>query len=246
MIVISAGMQKAGTGWYYNLTNDLLLRSGHQDARFIRDKFELNDMLLYHNCNIEVLSPFNLRRLEVLHHAGFTFAVKTHSAPTDALKELVRKDIFKITYIYRDPRDVAISAFEHGKDLRSKGRLDTFAKLNNLENAIMFANTLLDVWNQYRELNQILICRYEDLVSDPKREMIKLMDFLDLECAPSQLDEIIESYSKKRILNNEKMQGFLHYNQGFAGRYRLQMTSDNIALCNRYFGHYLPQMGYTE
>ncbi len=246
MIVISAGMQKAGTGWYFNLTNDLLIRAGHQDVRFIRDKFELNDMLLYHNCNIEVLSPFNLRRLEVLHHAGFTFAVKTHSGPTAALKELVRKGIFKITYIYRDPRDVAISAFEHGNDLRSKRRTDTFAKLNNLENAIMFAHDVLGVWNQYRQLNQILICRYEDLVSNPKREMIKLMDFLDLKLASSQLEEIIESYSQNRILNNKKMQGFLHYNQGVSGRFKHQMTPENLALCNQYFGHYLQQMGYAE
>lgn len=246
MIVISAGMQKAGTGWYFNLTNDLLVRAGHEDVRFIRDKFELNDMLLYYNCNIEVLSPFNLRRLEVLHHAGFTFTVKTHSGPTAALKELVRKGIIKITYIYRDPRDVAISAFEHGIDLRFKGRKDTFAKLINLENAIMFAHDLLGIWDQYQQLDQILLCRYEELVSNPKRELIKLMDFLGLKLARSQLDAIIEKYSRNRILNNKSMQGFLHYNQGVSGRFRRQMTDDNLALCNRYLGGYLPRMGYTE
>jgi len=102
----------------------------HEDARFIRDKFALSDMLLHYNCNLELLSPFNLRRLEVLHHAGFTFAKMTHQCPTAAQKELARKGVFKITHIYRDPRVAAISPFERGIDLRSKGRKDTFAKLN--------------------------------------------------------------------------------------------------------------------
>jgi hypothetical protein len=246
MIVISAGMQKAGTGWYFNLTNDLLVSAGHQDARFIRDKYELSDMLLHHNCNIAELSPSNLRRLEVLCHAGFTFAVKTHSGPTNALLELVRKGIFKITYIYRDPRDVAISAFEHGNRLRLMGRKDSFARLKNVESAILFANDTLGVWNQYRQLNHVLFCRYEDLVFNPKREMIKLMDFLDIKLASSELDEIIESYSRNQILNNKKMQGFLHYNKGVSGRFKHQLTPDNLALCNQYFGQYLQRMGYTE
>jgi hypothetical protein len=246
MIVISAGMQKAGTGWYFNLTNDFLVISGHSDIRSIRDKFELNDMLIHHNCNIGELSTFNLKRLEALHGAGLTFTVKTHSEPTVALKEMVQKGVCRVTYIYRDPRDVALSAFEHGQDLRSKGRKDSFAKLNNLESAVKFANDVLGVWRQYCQLDQILLSRYEDLVSNPKRELIKLMKFLDLRLRSSQLDEIIDNYSKNRILNNKMMQRFLHYNRGVSGRFKQRMTVHTLALCNQYFGQYLPQMGYAQ
>jgi hypothetical protein len=32
MLVLSAGMPRAGSGWFYNLTHDLLLANGAQDA----------------------------------------------------------------------------------------------------------------------------------------------------------------------------------------------------------------------
>ena len=36
MIILSVGMPRAGSGWDYNLTNDLMLANGAQDARQIR------------------------------------------------------------------------------------------------------------------------------------------------------------------------------------------------------------------
>jgi hypothetical protein len=33
MIILSIGMPRAGSGWYYNLTNDLMLAAGAQDRQ---------------------------------------------------------------------------------------------------------------------------------------------------------------------------------------------------------------------
>jgi hypothetical protein len=32
VIILSVGMPRAGSGWYYNLTNELMLAHGAQDA----------------------------------------------------------------------------------------------------------------------------------------------------------------------------------------------------------------------
>ena len=45
MIVLSGGMPKAGTGYYFNLTNDLLIVSGGQDIRRLREKYDLGAIL---------------------------------------------------------------------------------------------------------------------------------------------------------------------------------------------------------
>ena len=55
MIILSVGMPRAGSGWYYNLTNDLILATGGQDARQIRKKYHLGRILTEVNCNIGTL-----------------------------------------------------------------------------------------------------------------------------------------------------------------------------------------------
>ena len=52
MIVISAGVHKAGSGLYFNLTNDLLIAAGMQDVREVKKEHGLADLLKNYNCNI--------------------------------------------------------------------------------------------------------------------------------------------------------------------------------------------------
>ena len=53
MLILCAWMQKAGTAWYYSLTNDLLKAGGFHDANEIREKFELHSILKFNVCNIQ-------------------------------------------------------------------------------------------------------------------------------------------------------------------------------------------------
>ena len=131
MIVFSAGMQKSGTAWYFNLTNDLLSKAGYQDTRSLRDRFGLNDFLLHHNCNIGELCGSKLKHLEALHNAGFTFAVKTHSGLTEKLKELIKKGVAKITYIYR------IQETWHSQPLIMEKSFAIKAEMTHLPNCIV-------------------------------------------------------------------------------------------------------------
>ena len=41
MLILSVGMPRAGSGWYYNLTHDLIVSSGGQDARQVRAPLSL-------------------------------------------------------------------------------------------------------------------------------------------------------------------------------------------------------------
>ncbi|MDF1516265.1 MAG: hypothetical protein P1S60_20815, partial [Anaerolineae bacterium] len=86
MIIVSAAMVKSGSGWYYNMTNDLMVVGGHQDARYVRDKYHLNSIMRYSNCNIEYPILPIMMMLLIPHMQGHTFAVKTHQAPTWTVK----------------------------------------------------------------------------------------------------------------------------------------------------------------
>jgi len=45
MLTFSVGMPRAGSGWYYNLTHDLVTATGGEDARLIRRRYHLGRVL---------------------------------------------------------------------------------------------------------------------------------------------------------------------------------------------------------
>lgn len=94
--------------------------------------------------------------LLVPHSLGNTLVVKTHEAPSTSLRYLVSRGIAECTYIYRDPRDVAISAFENGRKLRSQGQeTHVIARLHSIEDAILFANKLLPIWDRWMKCDNV-------------------------------------------------------------------------------------------
>ena len=65
MIILSVGMPRAGSGWYYNLTHDLVTATGGQDARQIRQRYHLESILTEVNCNIGALTPRRLVAISI-------------------------------------------------------------------------------------------------------------------------------------------------------------------------------------
>lgn len=243
MIVLSAGMQKAGSGWYYNLTNDLLVTAGYQDARAIRQRFHLHAALKYHNCLISP-HPVKLAAILIPHFLGNTFVVKTHQGPSRGLRFLISSKIAKATYIYRDPRDAVVSAFEHGQKLRQEEKTLSFAKRDSIEAAIVFAQRWLDTWDEWIHYGQALLVRYEDLVADPLNELKRLADFLALEVPADVLLQIVTTYQRRNWSDSNGQSRGLHFNKGAIGRYRQVMNPEQIDLCVEYFGDHLKRMGY--
>jgi len=171
MIVLSAGMQKSGTGWYFNLTNDLLVAAGYQDVRRVRDQYRLHSILERRNCAIRQLTLLNLGCLAIPHFLGNTFVIKTHREPTTSLRYFIMSGVIKATYIYRDPRDAAVSAFEHGQRICGKGQTHSFAKLETMEKSLLFTKQLLVTWDRWTQSGLALVVRYENLLANPLQEV---------------------------------------------------------------------------
>ena len=249
MIVLSAGMEKSGTGWYFNLTNDLLVAAGHQDIRVVREKFRLHGILKYYNCNMQQPAFRKFARLLIPHILGNTFVVKTHGSPSSkALRYLMSVRVLKASYIYRDPRDVVISAFEHGEKIRASGQIFSFGKLDSVEASILRVRKLLKIWDEWERcshmfVNNMLLVKYEDLVTNPLKELRRLADFLGIDVSPKILLEI----EKRYIVDSARvdLKG-LHFNKGVTGRFRHLMNQKEQYLCREHFGSYLQKMGYPE
>ena len=247
MIVLSARMQKAGTAWYFNLTNDMLIAGGNDDARAVRTRYRLQRFMTEANCNIGRTSLQKLLAVSWPALLGRSYVLKTHERPTRPAAAMLRLGVLKATYIYRDPRDVVVSIYEHGERLRRENAVSAtgFDRLDTYEAAIEFVDQRLPIWRAWTEFPRALLVRYEKLVADPLGECQRLANHLGLDLAHETPDGIVNRYSAARA-SLDRPPHPLHFNKGVSGRWRETLSSTTSKLCEARFGPYHSAMGYSS
>jgi len=240
-IILAIGMPRAGSGWHYNLVHDLIVASEGQDARQIRARYRLERILTEVNCNIGALTPQRLLPVTVPAIMGNTFAIKAHAGPKPLALRLIRTGMIQPTYIYRDPRDALLSAYEYGQRKKEAGRVGPFADLESIENAIDFMREYVQISDGWLSCEQSLNLRYEDLLSDYDTEVTRLLEFFELNAENAGLQLVVDQY---RPDQGSAEQRGTHFVKGKIGRYREKLTPKQQQLCLDVFGDYLERMGY--
>lgn len=241
MIVLSVGMPRAGSGWHYNLIHDLMETAGYVDAREIRERYRLQSILTEVNCNIGVLSA---RRLGLVALPGLLnhFVIKAHAGPSSASRLLAGLGMLRITYIYRDPRDAMLSAYDFGQRALTKGRPNAFSHLSDFDKSVSFMMEYVRIWEKWMGEKNVLIARYEDLLTNYETESAKLVDYLKLDRTNSQVAAVVEKYRPGAA---EGQQG-LHFYKGKIGRFREAYTQEQQSVLKTKLAGYLSRMGYAE
>ncbi|OGO39243.1 MAG: hypothetical protein A2W35_07690 [Chloroflexi bacterium RBG_16_57_11] len=243
MIILSIGMPRAGSGWYYNLTNDLMLASGAQDPRQIRQRYHLQKVLTEVNCNIGALTLRRLLVVLVPSLLGNTFVIKAHAGPTPIALALVRLGLIRPTYIYRDPRDALLSAMENGRRAAQQGRTNAFTPMVDFDVALDFMLESVRVWEGWMGCDRALHSRYEDLLTDYDGQAERLMAFLRLDRSKPGLQQVVDRYRPEQPQPDQKG---LHFSQGKIGRFRQNMSLAQQQILTQALQPYLSRMGYFQ
>ena len=240
MIVLSVGMPRAGSGWHYNLVHDLMETTGCADARDIRERYRLQTILTEVNCNIGVLSARRLALVVLPALVGNTFVIKAHAGPTAASRLLQRLSLLRITYIYRDPRDAMLSAYDYGQRAIQKGHPNAFSHLTDFQKSVDFIMEYIHIWEKWKKEKRVLMARYEDLLTDYDHEVAQLVRFLKLDGSRNEVQKVIGGYRPGAA---EGQQG-LHFFKGKIGRFRESYSAEQQAILKERLGPYLVRMGY--
>ncbi|MDP1715073.1 MAG: sulfotransferase domain-containing protein [Anaerolineales bacterium] len=240
MIVLSVGMPRAGSAWHYNLIHDLMKTTGCADAHDIREKYGLNKILTEVNSNIGVLSARRLGMVSVPALLGNTFVIKAHAGPTNASRLLSTVGLLRITYIYRDPRDAMLSAYDFGQRALAKGQPNAFSHLSDFEKCADFMMQYVHVWEKWMDEKNVLIARYEELLTNYDEESAKLVNYLKLDGNMLAVRAVIEQY---RPGANDGQSG-LHFFKGKIGRFREAYHDAQKQVLKEKLAKYLPRMGY--
>ena len=240
MIVLSVGMPRAGSGWHYNVIHDLMATTGCADARDIREKYRLQKILTEVNCNIGVLSARRLAMVTVPALAGNTFVIKAHAGPSTGSRLLEAVGLLRVTYIYRDPRDAMLSAFECGQRAIQNGRPNAFSHLSDFQKTLDFMTEYVRIWEKWMGETTPLVARYEDLLLNYDVEVTRLVGFLKLDGSRPEVRAVIEKYRPEK---GEGQQG-LHFFKGKIGRFRQAYSAEEQKVMTGRFGPALQKMGY--
>jgi hypothetical protein len=240
MIVLSVGMPRAGSGWHYNLVHDLMKTTGCADAHDIRARYRLERVLTEVNCNIGVLSARRLSLVALPALVGNTFVIKAHAGPTSASRLMQRLGLLRITYIYRDPRDAMLSAYDYGQRALKKGRPNAFSFLTDFQKSLDFIMDYIHIWKKWTKEKHVLVARYEDLLTDYDHEVARLIGFLKLSAENADVAKVIVSY---RPATAEGQQG-LHFYKGKIGRFREVYRGEEQKILAEKLGPHLQRMGY--
>lgn len=243
MIILSIGMPRAGSGWFYNLTNDLVLASGAQDAKHIRQRYRLQKILTEVNCNIGAFTVRRTLAVWLPSLLGNTFVIKAHAGPTPIVLNLIRRGAILPTYIYRDPRDAMLSAMENGQHARGQGRENAFSSLVDFETALEFMRSYVAISEGWMSCHHALAVRYESLLTDYETQTVRLAQFLKLNPQQAPYTQVIERYRPESASSDQKG---LHFSHGKIGRFRRKMSPEQQAILSETFGDYLDRMGYER
>jgi len=241
MLIICAGMQKSGSAYFYNVINDLLVASGYVDAREIKQQHNLANIMKGPNNNIGRPSLMKLLPLiRVSEHAG-TFLIKTHEGPTTGVHLLSKMEKIRIIYSYRDPRDVLLSAIDHGQRLIEHGKTHTFANMVEFDEAARNVLQWLRIWKQYQDMDQALSLKYETMMEHPLATVAQIQKHLSIHVGIESQKNILWKYSRD---NDEAIREGMHFNKAITYRYKTEMTREEQDSCKNIFGAYLRAMDY--
>ncbi|XP_074645909.1 sulfotransferase 1C4-like [Tubulanus polymorphus] len=113
----------------------------------------------------------------------------------------------KTIYVMRNPKDTLVSYYHYYKSCKSRGNFqgswDDFFQLFLNKNLIYgdFYDHILSWWNQ-RHRDNILFLKYEDMVTDPKSNILKICAFLGKTLSDDKIDNIIEQTSFESMRDN--------------------------------------------
>ena len=193
-----------------------------------------------------------------------------HYLLNDKIKQLINQDDVLTIYLYRDPRDVTVSAAMYIKHALTHHPLHTlFADMTDLE-AITFMLSggvftvgegkalekfiihtgiryFCDTAIEWLEEKRVAAIRYEDLIRDPVGALGSAFRRVEVDVEKSLVQGVSDrltfnSFSGGRAKGVEEKSA--HFRKGIVGDYKNHFTPLHKAICKVRIGDHLVRFGY--
>lgn len=237
MIIISAGFMKSASTLIHDYQIEMIDLSSHRSGQKILEKFSSGRGTAYRG-------KLDFKTFLILIVVNFLFGdvvLKTHSGPTFYVRLLVKLGLAKVTYTYRDPRDVALSMVDHGirtrkKELEYPEDNRGFRNILKVEDTIPQIKQEIDNWYGWKNFGDVLLIKYEDLMNDKANSLRKIVDYLGYNLSDSDFEILVSKYTSLKSRN---------FNKGTIERYKSEMSPTDLQIYNQALQKELTDMQYA-
>ncbi len=211
---------------------------------------ELDTVLAQHDATVPEETIRRIYKTYADKHSAVRYGDKTpaHSSHMITLFKLLPEARF--IHIIRDGRDVAESY-----------RRVWFGLQDIRQLAYLWVTRIRDIRQQAEYLPYYMEVRYEELVADPEKILRKIGEFIDLSYDPIQLEAYKHADERLSEVKDRVLDGKFISNEAFKqthlltmqppttsriGKWKTELTSDEIATFERIAGDMLSDLGYER
>lgn len=150
--------------------------------------------------------------------------------------------LIKVVYVYRDPRDILISAIDHGKRSLESGENSPFEEFVEFEDALLFVKKRINIFKTYYGNRNVLMVRYEDLVFNESNTTKRICKYLKINLSEEKIISVLSKYDSN---NPDFDREIINFNKGEIGRYKRVLTKNQLNQINQEIGKGIKFMGYS-
>lgn len=238
-VILIADYGRSGQGWLSFMLCYIL------NAKYIEPYDLLRGRKYIYSKNVSGLTDGNLPGRE---RTPYSMVIKTHEYPASDFNLTDR-----VIFLTRDPRDVAVSAFYRYKVVSQQEKNQTIkSKISFLIHRFKFTSFIMTAYkwkNYFRAWQDIKyhFVRYEDLSSDPKNVLKKILDYLVAKVNDELIEDAIKRFSFERLTGRRKGQEELQnvvFRKGTVGDYKNHFSKLNLKIFKSICGKEAKKAGY--
>lgn len=196
--------------------------------------------------------------------------LKTHLNPKDEnIKIIKNNNVKKVIVSYRDLRDVVVARYYRLLSFPKKENEPNFLKKNlqykniNKSDAINDCIDIVateytrwifgwfDIASKYK--NFVMFCKFENLISEPKKEFKKILDFYEISLEDVEINKIVEDTEGKKNMHINFGEAKIlpwalssNFRSGKIGNWKKEFDSSNIDKFKKTCGKSLIRLGYEK
>jgi len=229
MIILSSSLPKSASTIFATYIEDIVAESGRRNGQGTLKK-------LVGGRYVDKISPGLAVRLLPAAYLQGDMVLKSHCAPNRTVRWMICARQLKALYIFRDPRDVVLSAMDHRKRLGISSD-SAFGKFTDLASGCDGVIGWAKVWREWKDFGRAGFFRYEDLMTDPFVVLQKVCRYLDIEINDYAIKDIIARHDKNKHHSH-------NFNKGTVCRYKRECSAESRDLLEKSLGGLAREMGY--
>ena len=228
----------------HNITQVLVLEAGGVQATDIRKKYRLDRLLTEVNCNIGSISSYRIIPVTAPLIFEPSYVIKLHGGRKPFADFMISAGLIKPTFIFRDPRDAALSVYEYGQTAKDIDYVNNdFAHIRSIEEAIDYIYPYIAIARGWLSSKNVFVVKYEDMFINFDEIINNLLIFLGIDLNIGKAMDLIEKFQPGVNVVNRR---FTHFKKGKVGRHQQIFSQSQLDYCDQKFGDFLHEYGYID